>query len=114
MRDRLLLSTLAAFALVAMGCTVTHTSVQRQQRPALRFSSRMAAAAFYEAVLNEQFPDDRGDSIALKFHVGLERRSLPSRSHILAEAARRADSNRDGTISDSEAGYFAQQHERSH
>ena len=91
-----------------ISCRVTRTLPQTATAPAIAFESAGAAKTFYEAVLDEQFPDPEGRSLTLALApFDIEKENVRDSGSILSDAVSRADSNADGRITEREAKSFA-------
>ena len=92
-------------ACATSGC-VTHTTIKDEPRLNVRFGSAEAAQTFYDAYLSANSPRGRG-SVVLSLPSPYWHRTVRTDNVYFNSAARAADGDQDGEISDSEAHFYA-------
>jgi len=114
MQLRLKQTLLATLSLVALGattgCISSHETVYRDvPRASVTFASEKAGRVFYETL--SRTPDSRRKtenrvSVDLIL-IDVERRTVAGSNQLFNDAVNFADTNRDGTITETEADIFA-------
>lgn len=103
--------TLTLAGLTLVGCIHTHeTVVKDESRLPVEFENDAAGRLFYEALSHLSNPSDTTVSsskvsVPVVFHH--ERKTVRGPNTAFNDAVRRADTNRDGRITESEARIFA-------
>ena len=105
---------IVALVCAASGC-VTRVTIKNEPRQQVKFASAQAAQTFYEAYLENYYSvHGRGYvNAGLNWQWPYEHRTITTDNVFFNTAARTADSDRDGVISEAEAaGYAAKVHQR--
>ncbi|MDB6058727.1 MAG: hypothetical protein JWO95_2571 [Verrucomicrobiales bacterium] len=95
---------MSLFPIVCFVCgCVTRNTVKDEPRQTVLFSSQKAAEVFYQAYLLEYYPSQSGNGVSVVIYPPYAHHRHSTDNVYFNAAIRKADCNRDGTISEEEA-----------